>query len=89
MESLIAQLKPALASYARSIVAAASALYLAGVTDPLDLTWSLVAAIIPVVFRAVNPNDPAFGLIPTVEAVDKAVKSATPKKAPVKKSAKK
>jgi hypothetical protein len=89
MESLIAQLKPALASYARSIVASATALYLAGVTDPLDLAWSLVAALIPVVLRAVNPNDPAFGLMPSAEAVDKAVKSAKPKKAPVKKSAKK
>jgi hypothetical protein len=49
----------------------------------------LVAALIPVVLRAVNPNDPAFGLMPSAEAVDKAVKSAKPKKAPVKKSAKK
>jgi hypothetical protein len=89
MESLISQLKPALASYARSILAAASALYLAGVTDPLDLVWSLVAALIPVVLRAVNPNDPAFGILPSVEAVDKAAKSATAKKAPVKKSVKK
>jgi hypothetical protein len=87
--ALNSQLKATLASYGRSIVAAASALYMAGVTDPLDLAWSLVAAIIPVVLRAVNPNDPAFGLMPSVEDVDKAAKSATAKKAPVKKSAKK
>ena len=89
MESLIAQLKPALASYGRSILGAASALYLAGVTDPLDLAWSLVAALLPVILRAVNPNDAAFGIVPSVEEVDKAAKSATAKKAPVKKSVKK
>jgi hypothetical protein len=87
--ALTSQLKATLASYGRSIVAAASALYLAGVTDPADLTWSLVAALIPVILRAVNPNDSAFGVMPSVEDVDKAVKSATAKKAPVKKSAKK
>jgi hypothetical protein len=81
------QLKNALASYGRSIIAAATALYLAGVTDPADLAWSLAAAVIPVVLRAVNPNDPAFGILPSAKAVDKAVKSATPKKAPAKKAA--
>jgi hypothetical protein len=83
--ALTSQLKATLASYGRSIVAAASALYLAGVTDPADLAWSLVAALIPVILRAVNPNDPAFGAMPSVEAVDKAAKAAKPKKAPVKK----
>jgi hypothetical protein len=86
MESLFtSQVKAALASYARSILAGASALYLAGVTDPLDLAWSLVAALIPVVLRAVNPNDPAFGVLPSAEEVDKAAKAAKPKKAPAKK----
>jgi hypothetical protein len=85
MESFISQLKPALASYFRSILAGASALYLAGVTDPLDLAWSLVAALIPVILRAVNPNDSAFGVLPSVEEVEKAAKSAKPKKAPVSK----
>lgn len=79
------QLKNMAASYGRSVLAAASALYLAGVTDPADLAWSLAAAVIPVVLRAVNPNDPAFGVLPSAEEVDKAVKSATPKKAPAKK----
>lgn len=83
------QLKNMVASYGRSVLAAASALYLAGVTDPLDLAWSLAAALIPVVLRAVNPNDPAFGVLPSAEAVDKAAKSAKPKKAPVKKATKK
>jgi hypothetical protein len=81
------QLKNALASYGRSIVAAATALYLAGVTDPADLAWSLAAALIPVVLRAVNPNDPAFGVLPSAEAVEKAAKAAKALKAPAKKPA--
>lgn len=79
-------LKAMLASYARSVLAAATALYLAGVTDPTDLAYSLLAAFIPVVLRAVNPNDAAFGILPSVEEVAKASKSATPKKAPAKKA---
>jgi hypothetical protein len=80
-------MKAMLASYARSVLAAASALYLAGVTDPADLAYSLLAAFIPVVLRAVNPNDAAFGILPSAKEVEKAAKSATPKKAPVKKAA--
>jgi hypothetical protein len=86
----ISNLKAALASYARSVIGAASALYLAGVTDPADLAYSLLAAFIPVALRAINPNDPAFGILPDPKEVAKAAKSATPKKAPAKKpSAKK
>jgi hypothetical protein len=81
----ILEIKKMAASYGRSLLAAASALYLAGVTDPADLAWSLAAAVIPVVLRAANPNDPAFGALPSVESIEKAAKSATPKKAPSKK----
>ena len=76
------QLKNMLASYGRSVLGAATALYLAGVTDPADLAYSLVAALLPVALRAVNPNDPAFGLLPSAEEVDKAAKAAKAKKAP-------
>jgi hypothetical protein len=79
------ELKALLASYGRSVLGAASALYLAGVTDPADLAWSLAAAIIPVVLRALNPNDAAFGIVPSAKEVKKALSKATPKKAPVKK----
>jgi hypothetical protein len=79
-----ASLKALLASYGRSILGAATALYLAGVTDPLDLAWSLVAALLPVAIRYINPNDPAFGITPSKEEIEKAVAKATPKKAPVK-----
>jgi hypothetical protein len=81
--------KAMLASYARSVLGAASTLYLAGVTDPLDLLWSLVGAIAPVAIRYVNPNDPAFGRMPKVEEVAAAAAKATPKKAPVKRAVKK
>jgi hypothetical protein len=81
------QLKKMAASYGRSVLGAAAALYLAGVTDPADLAYSLLAAIIPVALRAVNPNDTAFGRMPSVEDVDKAAKAAKAMKAPVKKPA--
>ena len=82
-----AQLKALLASYGRSVLGAASTLYLAGVTDPLDLLWSLVGAVAPVAIRYINPNDPAFGRTPKVEEVQEVLAKATPKKAPVKKAA--
>ena len=68
--------KAMLASYGRSIVGAVAALYVAGVTDPKDLWAALVGALIPVLARAVNPNDPAFGRMPAAKAVDKALKKA-------------
>ena len=42
---------------------AGTALYLAGITDPADLAYALVAAFLPVLLRALNKSDPAFGLI--------------------------
>jgi hypothetical protein len=72
--------KAMLASYGRSVVGAASALYVAGVTDPKDLWAALVGALIPVLARAVNPNDSAFGRLPKTSAVEEALKSAKPKK---------
>jgi hypothetical protein len=75
------ELKAMLASYARSVVGAASALYVSGVTDPKDLWAALVGALIPVAARAVNPNDPAFGRLPAAAAVEKALKKAKKKDA--------
>jgi hypothetical protein len=72
------------ASYGRSVLGAGLALYMSGVTDPKDLWAALVAAIAPVVLRAINPADQAFGLLPTVGAVDTALKAV---KAPAKKAA--
>ena len=72
--------KTMLASYARSVVGAASTLYIAGVTDPKDLWAALVGALIPVAARYVNPNDAAFGRMPKVSEVEAALKAAKPRK---------
>jgi hypothetical protein len=77
------QLKAMGASYGRSVLGAGIALYMSGVTDPKDLWAALVAAIAPVLLRAINPADKAFGLLPTVDSVEVALKAA---KAPVKKA---
>jgi hypothetical protein len=80
------QLKALFASYLRSILSAVAALYLAGVTDPKTLAWSLVAALLPVATRAVNPKDKAFGIVPSAEVVAEALKDVKVTKAPVKKT---
>ncbi len=84
------QIKAALASYGRSVLGAAVALYASGVTDPKTLAYSLLGAIVPVALRAVNPNDKAFGKMPSVEEVETVLKTAkvvkkAAKKAPAKK----
>ena len=82
------QIKAVLASYGRSVLGAAVALYASGVTDPQTLAYALLGAIVPVALRAVNPNDSAFGKMPSVEEVEVAVKAAkVVKKAPAKKPA--
>lgn len=78
--------KAVLASYGRSVLGATIALYIAGVTDPKDLWAALVAALAPVLIRAINPNDNAFGRLPLESEVEEALNEV---KAPVKKTAKK
>jgi hypothetical protein len=53
--------KAVAASWGRSFLAASLTLYMAGVTDPKTLLMAGVAAIAPVILRALNPNDTAFG----------------------------
>ena len=55
------ELKPMLASYARSFIAASLPVYLAGVTDPKAILSAGVAAILPVLMRWLNPNDKVYG----------------------------
>jgi hypothetical protein len=55
------ELKPMLASYARSFVAASLAVYMAGVTDPKAIVSAGIAAILPVLMRWLNPNDKVYG----------------------------
>lgn len=58
MESL----KPLLASWGRSFMAASLALYMAGETDLKTLAMAGGAAVAPVILRWLNPNDSAFGV---------------------------
>lgn len=51
-----------LASWGRSFLAAALAVYLAGVTDPKAILLAGLAAVLPVVMRWLNPKDSSFGL---------------------------
>jgi hypothetical protein len=55
------ELKPMLASWARSFIAASLAVYMAGVTDPKAILSAGVAAVLPVLMRWLNPNDAAYG----------------------------
>ena len=90
---LDSKVSAALASYGRAFISAAAALWVTGNTDPKGLLAAGLVAVLPVVLRAVNPKDPAFGLLklalPEVEkklasiladSNKKAAKKATPKK---------
>jgi hypothetical protein len=56
------QAKALAASWGRSFLAAALALYMAGVTDPKTLAMAGVAAVSPVILRWINPSDASFGV---------------------------
>jgi hypothetical protein len=83
------EIKALVASYGRSVLGAAIALYMSGVTDPGTLAYSLIAAIAPVALRAINPNDKSFGRVPSTSDLDAVLKNVKVKKAPAKKPAKK
>mgnify|MGYP003647257407 CR=1 FL=1 len=51
------EIKETAASWARSFLAAALAMYMAGITDPKTLAMGGVAAIAPVILRWLNPQD--------------------------------
>jgi hypothetical protein len=51
----------ALASYGRHFLGAAIALYMTGNTDPGDLFMGGIAATLPVILKALNPNETTFG----------------------------
>jgi hypothetical protein len=57
------QAKALAASWGRSFLAAALALYMAGVTDPKTLAMAGVAAVAPVILRWLNPSDASFGVM--------------------------
>ena len=55
------QFKAIAASWLRSSVAGALAVYMSGNQDPKALAMGLVAGIVPVLARWANPNDLSFG----------------------------
>ena len=57
------EFKKLAASWARSFLAACIAVYLAGVTDPKAIAGAGLAAVLPVLLRWLNPQDPAFGRV--------------------------
>lgn len=83
--------KAILASYGRSVLAGGLTLVMTGANNFGDFALALFAALVPVAIRAINPNDTAFGRMPSTEdvqaAVDVAVaKTVAKKKKPVKKT---
>jgi hypothetical protein len=56
------QAKSLAASWGRSFLAAALALYMAGITDPKTLAMAGIAAVAPVILRWLNPSDASFGV---------------------------
>jgi len=56
------QAKLMAASWLRSFMAASIAVYMAGVTEPKAIASAGLAAVLPVILRALNPNDAGFGL---------------------------
>lgn len=84
MEKLLTpQVKAMLASWGRSFIAAALALYSTGETDPVVLVHAGVAAVVPVAIRFFNKKDPAFGRIAKevlTKATDELGKAAAKKK---------
>ena len=55
------EMKAMAASWARSFLAAAIAVYMAGITDPKAIAGAGLAAVLPVILRYLNPKDTAFG----------------------------
>ncbi len=78
--------KAMLASFGRSFLGAAIAVYATGNSDAKSILIAAAAATVPVALRAINPKDPAFGLLAAV-AEKELAKAAAPKKkaAPAKK----
>lgn len=55
------ELKAMAASWGRSALAGALAVYMSGETDPKKLAWGLWAGLVPMLIRYLNPKDVTFG----------------------------
>ena len=56
------EFKALAASWGRSFIASALAVYMAGVTNPKAIFAAGAAAVLPVILRYLNPNDAQFGI---------------------------
>lgn len=86
-----AKAQAVLASYARSFVVAVATLALNGETNGKAIVLAGLAAIVGPGIRAINPKDPAFGIIANQAQVevDKLLKAELTKKPAKKATAKK
>lgn len=81
------KMKSMLESYARSFAVAALTAYSMGARDVEDILIAGLIAILGPAIRAINPKDPAFGVIADVvdAELDKLAKAEKKKKAVKKK----
>ena len=61
LNKMLEQILSALGTYGRAFLSAVLALYMTGKTNPGDLVKGGIAAVVPVILKALNPNEPAFG----------------------------
>ena len=61
LKAMLEQILAALGTYGRAFLSAVLALYMTGNTNPGDLVKGGIAAIAPVILKALNPNESAFG----------------------------
>jgi hypothetical protein len=81
------KIKAAIESYARSFVIALGVAYSDGLRGPEEILIAGVIAIAGPAIRAINPKDPAFGVLADVVEVElKKVAKKSAKKAPAKKA---
>ena len=61
LNKMLEQILSALGTYGRAFLSAVLALYMTGNTNPGDLVKGGIAAVVPVILKALNPNESAFG----------------------------
>ena len=59
--SMTEQILAALGTYARAFLSAAIALYMTGNTNPKDLLMGGIAAVAPVILKALSTSNQEFG----------------------------
>lgn len=59
--TVLEQILAAAGTYGRAFLSAVLALYMTGNTNPSDLVKGGIAAIAPVILKALNTNESAFG----------------------------